>query len=226
MPADLKADRLTKRYPTPGEPLVVLEDLSLKMSRGEALAVMGPSGSGKSTLLYILGSLERPTSGSVEVAGIDPFALDAGALAQFRNTRVGFIFQDHYLLPQCTALENVLIPAMAGAAAPAATERARSLLHRVGLAERMTHLPAELSGGERQRVAIARALINRPPVILADEPTGNLDRRSAETVAALLLDLYREENVLLIAVTHSTELAARFPRRADLVDGKLQFASP
>ncbi len=225
MSADLKAVRLTKHYPTPGEPLVVLEDLSLEMSRGEALAVMGPSGSGKSTLLYILGSLERPSSGSVEISGIDPFALDADALAKFRNTCIGFVFQDHYLLPQCTALENVLIPAMAGGAAPAAAERARFLLERVGLAERMTHIPAELSGGERQRVAIARALINRPPVILADEPTGNLDRRSAETIASLLLDLYREENVLLIAVTHSAGLAARFPRRADLVDGKLQFAS-
>ncbi len=226
MSADLKVVRLAKHYPTPGEPLVILEDLSLEMSRGKALAVMGPSGSGKSTLLYILGSLERPSSGSVEIAGIDPFTLDAGALAKFRNTCVGFIFQDHYLLPQCTALENVLIPAMASNDAPAAMERARSLLDRVGLTDRMTHIPAELSGGERQRVAIARALINRPPVILADEPTGNLDRRSAETVAALLLELYREENVLLIAVTHSTDLAARFPRRAELVDGKLQAASP
>ncbi len=222
MSADLKAVRLTKHYPTPGEPLVVLEDLSLEMSRGEALAVMGPSGSGKSTLLYILGSLERPSSGSVEISGIDPFALDADALAEFRNTCVGFIFQDHYLLPQCTALENVLIPTMTGGGNPAAAKRARSLLERVGLAERMTHIPAELSGGERQRVAIARALINRPPVILADEPTGNLDRRSAETIASLLLDLYREENVLLIAVTHSADLAARFPRRADLIDGKLR----
>ena len=222
MSADLKAVRLTKHYPTPGEPLVVLEDLSLEMYRGEALAVMGPSGSGKSTLLYILGSLERPSSGSVEISGIDPFALDADALAEFRNTCVGFIFQDHYLLPQCTALENVLIPTMTGGGNPAAAKRARSLLERVGLAERMTHIPAELSGGERQRVAIARALINRPPVILADEPTGNLDRRSAETIASLLLDLYREENVLLIAVTHSADLAARFPRRADLIDGKLR----
>lgn len=225
MPADLRADRLTKHYPTPDEPLAVLEDLSLEMSRGEALAVMGPSGSGKSTLLYILGSLERPTSGSVEIAGIDPFALDAGALAEFRNTRVGFVFQDHYLLPQCTALENVLIPAMPGGADAAALERARVLLDRVGLAERMTHAPAELSGGERQRAAIARALIHRPPVILADEPTGNLDRRSAETIAALLLDLCREEDALLIAVTHSADFADRFPRRAELIDGKLVFDS-
>ena len=223
MPAALKADRLTKHYPTPGEPLAVLEDLSIEMSRGEALAVMGPSGSGKSTLLYILGSLERPTSGSVEIAGIDPFALDADALAEFRNTRVGFVFQDHYLLPQCTALENVLIPAMPGGADAAALERARALLDRVGLAERAAHAPAELSGGERQRAAIARALIHRPPVILADEPTGNLDRRSAETIASLLLDLCREENALLIAVTHSADFADRFPRRAELIDGKLVF---
>lgn len=225
MSVDLKVSGLTKAYPTPSEPLVILEDLSFEMSCGEALAVMGPSGSGKSTLLHILGSLDQPSSGSVEIAGVDPFVLDADALAEFRNTCVGFIFQDHYLLPQCAALENVLIPTMVGGADPAAMERARSLLDRVGLADRMTHMPAELSGGERQRVAIARALINRPSLILADEPTGNLDRRSAETIADLLLDLYREENVLLIAVTHSADLAARFPRRADLIDGKLRFLS-
>ena len=223
MPADLKVTGLTKSYPTPGEPLVVLRDLSLEMSRGDALAVMGPSGSGKSTLLYIIGSLDDPSSGSVEVSGTDPFSLNPVDLAKFRNTSVGFIFQDHHLLPQCTALENVLIPMMEGGANESSTERARALLDRVGLAERMTHLPAELSGGERQRVAIARALINQPPVILADEPTGNLDRRSAETIADLLLELYREENVLLIAVTHSADLAARFPRRAELIDGKLKF---
>ena len=176
-------------------------------------------------MLYILGSLDQPTAGSVEIAGIEPFSLDAAGLANFRNTSVGFIFQDHHLLPQCSALENVLIPTMENGSGPAVIERAKALLERVGLADRMTHLPAELSGGERQRVAIARALINKPPVILADEPTGNLDRRSAETIATLLLDLYREENVLLIAVTHSAELAARFPRRAELVDGKLEFAT-
>ena len=225
MPADLRITGLSKHYPTPGDPLVVLEDLSLEMSRGDALAIMGPSGSGKSTLLYILGSLDQPTAGSVEIAGIEPFSLDAAGLAKFRNTSVGFIFQDHHLLPQCSALENVLIPTMENGSGPAAIERAKALLERVGLADRMTHLPAELSGGERQRVAIARALINKPPVVLADEPTGNLDRRSAETIATLLLDLYGEENVLLIAVTHSAELAARFPRRAELVDGKLEFAT-
>ena len=222
MPSDLAVSALRKAYPHPAGELVVLEGLDLSMSRGEALAVMGPSGSGKSTLLYILGSLERPTAGTVEICGQDPFALDGAALARFRNRSVGFVFQDHHLLPQCTSLENVLVPTLAGGgSSPEDARRARELLERVGLAERMDRLPSELSGGERQRVAIARALINGPPVVLADEPTGNLDRRSAAIVGSLLLELQRERGILLIAVTHSAELAARFPERAELADGRL-----
>ncbi len=225
MPADLLVRSLRKEYPHPSGPLVVLDDLSLEMRLGEALAVMGPSGSGKSTLLYILGSLETPTGGTVRVCGQDPFALDSAGLAAFRNRTIGFVLQDHHLLPQCSSLENVLLPTLAGGAAPGAPKRARDLLERVGLADRMDRLPSELSGGERQRVALARALINAPPVILADEPTGNLDRASAEAVGTLLLELQREHNVLLITVTHSADLAARFPARAELLDGQLQRAA-
>lgn len=223
MPSDLVVRALRKEYPHPSGTLVVLDGLSLAISRGDALAVMGPSGSGKSTLLYILGSLESPTAGTVEICGQDPFALGPADLARFRNRSVGFVFQDHHLLPQCTSLENVLVPTLArGGASSEDAVRAKDLLGRVGLAERMDRLPSELSGGERQRVAIARALINGPPVVLADEPTGNLDRRSARKVGSLLLELQRERNILLIAVTHSLDLAARFPERAELVDGRLE----
>jgi len=235
----LSVVNLRKEYPTPGDPLVIIRDVSFSLNHGslnhgsldhgslnggEALAIMGPSGSGKSTLLYIIGALEPPTSGTVSVNGQNPFSLDAAGVAAFRNRQVGFIFQDHHLLPQCSALENVLIPTMAAAPARGsedAGQRARRLLARVGLSDRLDHRPAELSGGERQRVAIARALINRPPLVLADEPTGNLDRRTAETVADLLLELYQEENTMLVLVTHSLELAKRFPRRAELLDGGL-----
>ena len=223
-PRDLSVVNLLKEYPTPGDPLVIIRDVSFSLNRGQALAITGPSGSGKSTLLYIIGALEPPTSGTVSVNGQDPFSLDGAGVAAFRNRQVGFVFQDHHLLPQCSALENVLIPTMA--AAPAHTgedagQRARQLLERVGLADRLDHRPAELSGGERQRVAIARALINQPPLVLADEPTGNLDRRTAETVADLLLELYQEENAMLVLVTHSLELAKCFPHRAELLDGGL-----
>ena len=212
---------LTKQYPAPSQPLTVVNDVSFDLARGETLAVTGPSGSGKSSLLYILGAIERPTSGSVKLAGEDPFALAPDALAAFRNRRIGFIFQDHHLLPQLTALENVLVPAIADGK-PAGTQResrARDLLTRVGLADRLGHLPAELSGGERQRVAIARALLHQPSLLLADEPTGNLDRRNADAVASLILELQNETNSMLVLVTHSTEMADRFPRRAELVDG-------
>ena len=221
---DLSVVNLRKEYPTPRDPLVIIRDVSFSLNRGEALAIMGPSGSGKSTLLYIIGALEPPTSGTVSVNGQDPFSLDRAGVAAFRNRQVGFVFQDHHLLPQCSALENVLIPTMAAAPAHAdedAGRRARQLLERVGLEGRLDHRPAELSGGERQRVAIARALINQPPLVLADEPTGNLDRRTAETVADLLLKLYQEENAMLLLVTHSLELARRFPHRAELLDGGL-----
>ncbi len=221
--ADLTVRSLRKEYPHSSGSLVVLDDLSLTMKRGDAMAVMGPSGSGKSTLLYILGSLETPTAGTVEIQGQDPFSLTTASLARFRNRSIGFVFQDHHLLPQCTSLENVLVPTLPDpSTSRGCPERARELLGRVGLGDRMDRLPSELSGGERQRVAIARALINDPPVVLADEPTGNLDRRSAGRVGDLLLELQQERNILLVAVTHSTELAARFPDRSELVDGRLE----
>ncbi len=220
--ADLQVTRLSKSYSTAAGILSILVDVDLVLSRGEALAITGPSGAGKSTLLYIIGTIDSPTAGSVRVLGKDPFSLKQPDLARFRNANIGFIFQDHYLLPQCTVVENVLLPTLAGAGADAAAEeRARMLLARVGLSDRLRHRPAELSGGERQRVAICRALINKPPLLLADEPTGNLDRHTAQSVGTLLLELAREENAMLIVVTHSAELAERLPRHCELVDGKL-----
>ena len=226
--ADLQLAGLCKEYPTPGDPLVVIRDVSLSSSRGEAVAIMGPSGSGKSTLLFMIGTLETPTRGTITLDGRNPFVLSGRELAAFRNQRIGFVFQDHHLLPQCSALENVLIPTMAPGSTlkgREAEQGARRLLERVGLADRLEHRPAELSGGERQRVAIARALINSPPVILADEPTGNLDRRTADTVADLLLELHQEEKTILLLVTHSLALAERFSRRAELLEGRLEFVS-
>jgi lipoprotein-releasing system ATP-binding protein len=218
----LQVDHLCKDYPTRSGPLPVLRDVSLEVQRGEALAVMGPSGSGKSTLLHLLGTLDRPTSGTVQLEGTDPFTLPEHLLADFRNQRIGFVFQDHHLLPQCSVLENVLIPTLVGRDDPAQVQaRAGHLLERVGLSGRLDHRPAELSGGERQRVAVARALIHRPVLLLADEPTGNLDRRSARVVGQLLLELHREENTILIVVTHSQELADTFPRVLVMDDGRL-----
>lgn len=220
--SDLQLRAVSKSYANPAGEIAVLRDIDLAMSRGDALAITGPSGSGKSTLLYIVGTLDVPTAGKVSVFGSDPFTLHPRELAKFRNETIGFVFQDHHLLPQCTVLENVLVPTLAGSGAgKTEEERARDLLARVGLSHRITHRPAELSGGERQRVAICRALINGPPLLLADEPTGNLDRHTAQSVGSLLLDLSREEHALLIAVTHSVELAERFPRRMELVDGRL-----
>ncbi len=219
----LVVQQLSKDYPTRSGPLAVLRGISFEMQRGEALAVMGPSGSGKSTLLYILGTLDRPTAGSISLAGHNPFTLREPALADFRNENIGFVFQDHYLLPQCTVLENVLLPALATPdGKSSALELAHNLLRRVGLAERLEHRPAELSGGERQRVALARALIRQPVLVLADEPTGNLDRRTAQQVGELLLELQHETNTVLIVVTHSADLARLFPQRAEMIDGSLQ----
>jgi lipoprotein-releasing system ATP-binding protein len=212
---------LTKDYPTRAGALSVLRGVDLEVARGEALAVMGPSGSGKSTLLYILGTLDEPTGGSVTLEGQDPFALAERDLAAFRNRKIGFVFQDHHLLPQCSVLENVLIPTLVNRSDAAVKSRALSLLERVGLSHRLDHRPAELSGGERQRVAVARALIGAPALVLADEPTGNLDRTSARGVGELLLGLCREENAILVTVTHSAELAGAFPRVAEMDDGRL-----
>src|SRR5215510_8572990 len=177
---------------------------------------MGPSGSGKSTLLHIIGALDPPTSGRVTLDGDDPYKLSEKELAAFRNERVGFVFQDHSLLPQCSVLENVLTPTLVGRTNSDSVERARALLDQVGLSERLDHRPAELSGGEKQRAALARALINEPVLLLCDEPTGNLDHESAEVVASLLLELHAKKKTILVVVTHSSELAAKFPTRYEM----------
>ena len=216
---------LGKDYPTRSGPLAVLRNVSLGVAAGEALCIMGPSGSGKSTLLNVVGTLDRPTAGGVRLDGVDPFALAEQALAAFRNERVGFVFQDHHLLPQCSVLENVLVPTFVNrAATPAEAEKAaRGLLDRVGLSHRLEHLPSEISGGERQRAAVARALVLNPKLLLADEPTGNLDRTNAQAVGQLLAELARERNAVLVVVTHSPELAKLFPKRAEMNDGTLHL---
>jgi len=219
----LSVEHVAKQYPTRGEPLVVLRDVSLELTRGENVAILGPSGSGKSTLLSIIGALESPSSGRVVLDGQDPATLDEPALAALRNRRIGFVFQDHHLLPQCSVLENVLVPTVAAGPIRVETmDRARLLLQRVGLSERLDHRPAELSGGERQRVALARALINSPLLLLADEPTGNLDRTNGVRVGELLLELQRQEQTMLIVVTHSPRLAGMMGRRLELDEGTLR----
>jgi lipoprotein-releasing system ATP-binding protein len=218
----LRVSDLHKEYPTPAEPLVVLRGVNLEMSGGQTLAIVGPSGSGKSTLLNILGTLDRPSAGSVRLGEQDPFALSPRQLAAFRGRRIGFIFQDHHLLPQCTAEENVLLPHLPlGPVGEEHIGRVRQLLGRVGLENRATHLPGELSGGERQRVAIARALMNEPDLLLCDEPTGNLDARTAAAVGDLLLQLAKDTGAILIAVTHSAQLAGRFGRCLRMSEGTL-----
>ncbi len=222
----LQVTDLTKDYPTPRGPLRVLDRVSLTLKPGDAIAVTGPSGSGKSSLLYILGALEAPTAGRVTLDGRNPFELPARALAAFRNEQVGFVFQDHCLLPQCTVLENVLIPTLVAPKpkAEADAARARQLIAQVGLADRIDHRPGELSGGERQRVALARALVRGPRLLLCDEPTGNLDHAAAANVADMLLDLHHSKQTILVVVTHSAELAARLPQRFELRDGVLHRA--
>ena len=220
----LKVDHISKEYPTPAGPLRIVNDVSLELPQGSAVAIMGPSGSGKSTLLYMLGALEPPTSGTVTLDDQNPFLLDSKQLAAFRNQRIGFVFQDHCLLPQCSVIENVLTPTLVASPNGAIAERARNLLNEVGLAERTTHLPSQLSGGEKQRVALARALIMKPRLLLCDEPTGNLDQKSAEVVAGMLLDIHAQANTILIVVTHSSDLAARFPQRFELKNQHLEPA--
>jgi len=218
----LRVEGVGKQFPTRGQPLVVLRDVSLTLQSGEKLAILGPSGSGKSTLLNIIGTLEPPTTGRVWLDDQDPAGLPEPALAAFRNRRIGFVFQDHHLLPQCTVLENVLVPTIAqGHSTAEDAQRARRLLQRVGLADRWDHRPAELSGGERQRAALARALINRPALLLADEPTGNLDRTTADAVAKLLLELHQQEQMILIVVTHSLRLAELLGRQSTIDEGRL-----
>jgi lipoprotein-releasing system ATP-binding protein len=218
----LQVNGVGKSYPSPQGDVAVLADVSLTFAPGDAAAIMGPSGSGKSTLLYILGALEPPTTGTVTLGGVNPFGLAHGPLAAFRNKEIGFVFQDHCLLPQCSVLENVLVPTLVGPADSSSDAHARKLVEQVGLSHRLTHVPGQLSGGEKQRVALARALVRRPRLLLCDEPTGNLDRAAADSVAALLFELQEQQKAMLIVVTHSVDLAARFPVRFDLVDRKLQ----
>lgn len=213
-----------KRFETPGEPVEVLRGASLAAAQGESIAITGPSGSGKSTLLHLIGTLDVPSAGRVLIGGAEPHRLPEPELARFRNRTIGFVFQDPHLLPQFSLLENVLLPTFASADGAGARGdvrvRARELLERVGLGRRLDHRPAELSGGERQRAAVARALINRPRLCLCDEPTGSLDRRSAEAVAELLLELHRDARTVLVVVTHSGELAARMQQRFELIEGR------
>jgi lipoprotein-releasing system ATP-binding protein len=217
----LTAAHLSKSYPTPAGELSVLRDVTLSLNAGESACVMGPSGSGKSTLLYIIGGLEPPTSGQVELDGKNPYTLTPDALAGFRNRDVGFVLQDHCLLPQCTVLENVLVPTLVGENDASAPDRAKALLDQVGLGERLHHRPAELSGGEKQRAAIARALIRKPRVLLCDEPTGNLDAETASTVADLLIAMHAKQNAIMVLVTHSEALGSRFARRWSMNRGVL-----
>jgi lipoprotein-releasing system ATP-binding protein len=225
----LTVSNLTKQYSSPGGPLTVLSDVSFSLQPGDAAAVTGPSGSGKSSLLYVLGALEPPSTGLVTLGGVNPFGLRATELADFRNARVGFVFQDHCLLPQCSVLENVLVPTLvargAGGGAGEDARRARALVEQVGLTGRSDHRPGQLSGGERQRVSVARALIRRPDLLLCDEPTGNLDQASAATVASLLLDLHRQQRNILIVVTHSAKLAAEFPIRFEIAEAHVHRVS-
>ena len=219
----LEVTNVTKSYPTPRGPLTVLTDVSLSLKPGEAAVISGPSGSGKSSLLYLLGGLEPPSSGTVSLSGKNIFSLEPDALAEFRNAEIGFVFQDHCLLPQCSLLENVLLPTLVTSDnASDFTSRARKLVEQVGLNDRIDHRPAQLSGGEKQRVAIARALIRQPRLVLCDEPTGNLDPSTADSVASLLIDLHRQQQSILLVVTHSTRLASQFPIRFELANQRLK----
>jgi lipoprotein-releasing system ATP-binding protein len=213
---------ISKSYPSPAGALRVLNEVSLTLETGAAAAITGPSGSGKSTLLYIAGGLEPPTAGTVDLGGTNPYTLGPDKLARFRNREVGFVFQDHCLLPQLTVLENTLVPTLVGEPDGDARDRARVLLTAVGLEPRAHHRPAQLSGGEKQRAAIARALVRSPRLLLCDEPTGNLDAHTAETVADLLLRLHVQQHTMLLIVTHSAALAARFERRLAMAEGRLQ----
>ena len=218
----LKVENVSKDYPSPRGVLSIVSDVSLTLSRGDAVSIMGPSGSGKSTLLYMMGALEPPSRGTITLNGQNPFQLDEKALAAFRNKEIGFVFQDHCLLPQCSVIENVLTPTLVSANSADSENRARTLLEQVGLGDRLDHRPAKLSGGEKQRVSLARALITKPQLLLCDEPTGNLDHKSADVVASLLLELHRLQETILVVVTHSAELAARFPSRFELTDQHLR----
>ena len=220
----LNVENLTREFISSesGKPLQVLRGLSLEVVRGESIAIVGSSGCGKSTLLNLIGTLDEPTSGTLTFDGRDLSQLNAEELALLRNCEMGFIFQSHHLLPQCSVMENVLVPTIAHRTSSASDEeRGRRLLERVGLGERLSHRPSQLSGGERQRVAVVRALINEPQLLLADEPTGALDEDTTDKLGQLLVELNREENVTLITVTHSPSLADRMDRTVKLADGQI-----
>ena len=218
----LEVKRVSKDYQAPSGSIRVLSEISFSVEAGESVSIVGPSGSGKSTLLHILGALEPPTSGTVLLDGENPFDFDDRRLAAFRNRHVGFVFQDHHLLPQCSVLENVLVPTLVAQKGRNGFERrARSLIDEVGLGARLHHRPHELSGGEKQRVSLARALVQQPTLVLCDEPTGNLDHASSDAVADLLLELHRRQQTILIVVTHNLGLARRFAATSQLADGRL-----
>lgn len=211
----LKVSNLSKDFGS----IPVLSDVTFGYNSGSSVAITGPSGSGKSTLLHIIGTLEKPTNGKVDIDGTDPFELSEHELARYRNSVIGFVFQDHHLLPQYSVLENVLIPTLAFQQKTDASEHAHHIIEKVGLSDRISHRPAELSGGECQRVAIARALINNPSILLCDEPTGNLDNTTADKIADLLFDLHQVEKTILIVVTHNLAFASRFQHRLTLQNG-------
>ena len=223
----LELINISKKYDSPSgkAPVAILNNISLQVEQGEAIAVVGPSGSGKSTLLNIMGALDKPTSGSVNFDGNNLAEMSENELANVRNTEIGFIFQLHHLLPQCTVLENVLIPTIPQVEKKSNKEfinRAKKLLEEVGLENHFDYFPAQLSGGEQQRVAVVRALINQPKMILADEPTGSLDQTSANNLGQILIDLNKAENVTLIVVTHSHDLAERMDTVYNLHNGRLE----
>lgn len=227
VPFSLNVVDVRKSFETGPHLVDVLDGITFSLAEGTSLAVTGPSGSGKSTLLHLIGTLEAPTAGTIEIGGRDPYTLPEPELAAFRNRTIGFVFQDSHLLPQYSVLENVLLPTMAFPLredAGKVEKRARELLETVGLGHRLDHVPSELSGGERQRAAVARALIHAPRLLLCDEPTGSLDATSADAVAGLLFDLHREENNIFVTVTHAEALAERFQQRFRLVDGRCAAA--
>lgn len=221
----LEVENLSKQYSTAQGPLPILSEVTFSLAPGDSMSIIGPSGVGKSTLLYVLGALDPPTTGTVTLNGENPFTLPESELAVFRNSQVGFVFQDHLLLPQCTVLENVLLPTLVAASDASITERAVDLIEQVGLKPRLEHRPGELSGGERQRVALARALIRQPQLLLCDEPTGNLDRESADMVSSLLFDLHKQREAILVVVTHNAVLAQRCGRQFRLNDRTLEPVS-
>ena len=221
----IEMSHCSKTYRGPAGAVPVLSDCFLSVQAGESVSIIGPSGSGKSTLLHLIGALDQPSAGTVMVNGTNIGSLSQKQMTSMRNSVIGFVFQDHFLLPQCTVMENVLVPCLgtsAGSATQADYERAERLLRRVGLGERMDHLPGQLSGGECQRVAVIRALINKPAVVLADEPTGSLDHDSAVSLVSVLQQLREDERITLVMVTHAIEIARTTDRVLALKDGKLE----